>query len=392
LARTKKPRPKSCASAYVIDVELTRLEASPLSVPLREPFVIATGTLVETRSVLVRVIVASGTSGASDSGGRREAAGLGEAAALPPVTDCDQPDLLRGAAVAAAALRGLTFGTVDELAAGLSRAVPSPVLRAGIEAAVLDAWGKLVSTPVCTLLASAAGAGVAEAVGVESDITIPIGEPAHMAALAREHHAAGFSTFKVKVGRDREKDIAALAAIRTAVPEARFRIDANGGYSLTNAQAFVRAVDGLPIELFEQPCPRGADEDAATLAKDCRIPLVADESLRSDADLDRLLRIGWARGVNLKLVKLGGLVAAYRIGRRARAAGLSLMCGAMVETRLGLTAMLHVVAALGGVDFVDLDTQLLLAEEHFRGGYDQTGPKMTLRAGPGLQIQLRNDG
>jgi L-alanine-DL-glutamate epimerase-like enolase superfamily enzyme len=308
------------------------------------------------------------------------------------VTECDQPDLLRDAAVAAATLRGLTFTTVDELADDLDRAVPSPVLRAGIEAAVLDAWGKLASTPVCRLLAGPEGRVGVENATVESDITIPIGESAHMAALAVEHRAAGFSTFKVKVGRDREKDVAALTAIRAAVPEARFRIDANGGYSLANAQAFIRAVDTLPIQLFEQPCPRGADEDAAALAKECQIPLVADESLRSDGDLDRILSIGWARGVNLKLVKLGGLVAAYRIGRRARAAGLSLMCGAMVETRLGLTAMLHVVAALGGVDFVDLDTQLLLAEERFQGGYDQTGPTMALRAGPGLNIQLRNDG
>ncbi len=97
-----------------------------------------------------------------------------------------------------------------------------------------------------------------------------------------------------------------------------------------------------------------------------------------------------AHGVNLKLVKLGGAVAALELGRRARAAGLRLMAGAMVETRVGLLAMAHVVAALGGVDWIDLDTAFLLADDPFQGGWSVSGPRIELTGEPGLGVDTRS--
>jgi L-alanine-DL-glutamate epimerase-like enolase superfamily enzyme len=144
---------------------------------------------------------------------------------------------------------------------------------------------------------------------------------------------------------------------------------------------------GLVLECFEQPCARGDEAAHAELARTTDVPIVADESLRGEDDLRRIVAERSARGVNLKLVKLGGLVRALDVGEQAKAAGLSIMCGAMVETRLGLTAMMHVASALGGADFVDLDTQLLLTHERFVGGYDQDGPRMTLRTGAGFALE-----
>lgn len=347
---------------------------APLSVPLLEPFVIASGALDATQSVVVRVTVEHD---------RQRAVGVGEAAALPPVTACDQTALMGDTTAAAPSLVGTEWTDANGLAAALAERVPNPVLRAGVEAACLDAWGKLVRRSVATLLA---GDG-AVARDFTTDITIPIGAPDHMAELATRHRAQGFHVFKVKVGRDVDADCAALCAIAQRVPDARFRIDANGGYDLVAARALLDATRALTIECFEQPCARGAEAVMLELSRHTRVPLVADESLRSAADLEDILASKCAAGVNLKLVKLGGLVTAYAVGRRARAAGLSLMVGAMVETRLGLTAMMHVAGALGGADWVDLDTQLLLAQEAFAGGYTQTGPRQTLSAGPGLGIE-----
>ena len=112
----------------------------------------------------------------------------------------------------------------------------------------------------------------------------------------------------------------------------------------------------------------------AEVAARAPIPVVADESFRGPADLDRLLAARAAGAVNLKLTKLGGPLAALALARRARAEGLQLMAGAMVETRVGLLAMAHVVAALGGVDWVDLDTAFLLAHDPFEGGWQANGP------------------
>jgi muconate cycloisomerase len=86
-------------------------------------------------------------------------------------------------------------------------------------------------------------------------------------------------------------------------------------------------------------------------------------------------------------VKHGGLRAAFALGRRAREAGLAIMCGAMVETRLGLVAMAHVVAALRGAQFVDLDTAFLLAEEPFEGGWTVKGARIETNVALGLDVR-----
>jgi L-alanine-DL-glutamate epimerase-like enolase superfamily enzyme len=130
----------------------------------------------------------------------------------------------------------------------------------------------------------------------------------------------------------------------------------------------------------------------ARITDESPVPIVADESFRSGVDLERLLGMRAAHAVNLKLVKLGGPVAALALGRRARQQGLGLMAGAMVETRLGLVTMGHVVAALGGVEFVDLDTAFLLGAEPFSGGWSIDGPRLTLLGGPGLGLGLAEPG
>jgi L-Ala-D/L-Glu epimerase len=126
----------------------------------------------------------------------------------------------------------------------------------------------------------------------------------------------------------------------------------------------------------------------ARVAARAPVPVVADESFRGPADLERLITTRAAGAVNLKLTKLGGPLAALALGRRARAAGLGLMAGAMVETRVGLLAMAHVVAALGGVDWVDLDTAFLLTEDPFLGGWHADGPHLRLTDEPGLGVEI----
>lgn len=227
---------------------------------------------------------------------------------------------------------------------------------------------------------------------LETDITLPIAAADHVAALAVAHRAAGFRCFKVKVGRDFRADHAALRAVRAAVPDARFRLDANAGFTAADALALLDLVlaDGLAVECFEQPCAAGDLDGMAAVAARSPIPVVADESFRGAADLDRLVAARAATGVNLKLVKLGGPAAAFALGRAARAHGLSLMAGAMVETRVGLATMAHVVAALGGVEWVDLDTAFLLAGDPFAGGYRADGARLTLEDGPGTGVSRRD--
>ena len=362
-------------AATVPRSSIVSIDVEPLSIRLREPFVIATGRIDTTRAALVRATL-------EDERGRR-VTGLGEAAALPPVTREDQPELLAAIAAAAPALRGAAIAGVDDVAALVGRALPgSSIARAGVEAAILDGWARLTGRP----LFAALGAGATTE--LITDITLPISDPERMAAGAAAHRRAGFTCFKVKVGRDWHADLASLRAVARAVPDASFRLDANAGFAAREAIALVRAAldDGLHIECYEQPCAPDDLAGMAEVAAGSPVPVVADESFRSAADLDRLVAARAAQAVNLKLGKLGGPLATLALARRARAAGLRLMAGAMVETRVGLLAMAHVVAALGGVDWIDLDTAFLLADDPFHGGWSFDGPRLRLAGDPGLGV------
>ncbi len=358
-------------------VIIESLTARPLRVPLLLPFVIATARVDETRAALIEVRVSDRAGG--------QARGLGEAAALWPVTREDLPDILSAVEGVRGSLEGRTLqdlrpGLLDELLGGALSS--SPVARAGIESALLDGIARLRRAPAHALL----GAGVVTS--LVTDITIPIGDADQMALLARAHQDRGFDCFKVKVGKDRDSDLRALLAIAAAVPGARFRLDANAGFGPDDALSLVREVErrGVLVECFEQPCAEDDLDAMAFVAERSRPPVVADESVKTMEDLERVIARKAARGVNLKLSKSGGPIEAFAIGQRARAAGLSLMCGAMVETRLGLSAMAHVASALGGVEWVDLDTAFLLAEDPFVGGYVAEGATLKLVPGAGFGV------
>jgi L-alanine-DL-glutamate epimerase-like enolase superfamily enzyme len=338
----------------------------PLSVPLIEPFVIASGRVDATRAVEVEAHV---------SWQGRTAVGLGEAACLPPVTLEDQDDVLR-----ALARSDSCSGT--EALGGLG-----PVARSGLETSLLDAMSRIAGLPLRALL------GDTPTSVLETDVTVAIAEPARMAELAQAWVTRGFGALKVKVGKDVDADLRALEAIGRAAPRARLRVDANAAYSAAEAVAVARACERLHlrVECWEQPCAAGDLDGMARVAGELSTPVIADESVRTLDDLQAVVARRAADGVNLKLAKSGGPLACLAIGRAAREAGLLVMMGGMVETRLGMTAAAHVACALGGVDFVDLDTAWLLADDPYVGGYVADGPRYTLRDAPGLDVRRRSE-
>ena len=358
---------------------IVEVTTRPLRVPLVEPFVIATGRMDATDAIEVELTI--------ERRGKRFV-GLGECATLPPVTIEAPDDVTRG--IARLPLAGRAFPArleaLDDAIASLG-----PVARAGLQTAWLDALARSSDTSLATLLHRERVSRGHVALVHESDITLPIADPDRMGALAQQWTARGFRSLKIKVGRRLDDDLAALGAIVRAAPNARLRLDANAALSADDALALLEGTRSLggDVELYEQPCRA---EDLAGMAEVVargNVPVVADESCKSVEDVDRLADAGAATGVNLKLVKNGGPLASLDVGLRARARGLTIMAGAMVETRLGLTAMMHVVSALGGVEHVDLDTALLLAADPYVGGYEEALPWLTLLEGQGLGVLRR---
>jgi L-alanine-DL-glutamate epimerase-like enolase superfamily enzyme len=362
-----------------MSVRLISIAVAPLSVPLSQPFVIASGRIDATRAALVSVTLADTKSGT-------RVRGLGEAAALPPVTREDQPELLTTIAAAGNQLAGTRLGDVTELTRILDANLGSShVARAGVECAVLDAWSRIARVPLCVFL------GGEPPRALITDITLPIAAPAHSANLARDYRARGFRHFKIKVGKNLDDDVRALIAVHGSVPDAVFRLDANAGFEATEALALLQVArdHALAVECFEQPCAADDWDGMARVTREAGVPVIADESVQNLSQLAQLVQLRAASGVNLKLAKSGGLIAALELGRAARGHGLRVMCGGMVETRLGMSAMAHVACALGGVDYVDLDTAFLLAEERFDGGYIAQGPVLEVTSGSGLDVTER---
>ena len=361
--------PRSKSSPTLI----TRLEIEPLSIPLLEPFTIATGSATSADNVLVRVTLADGT------------VGLGEAAPYPPSGGETQETALAAAEGMRPLVEGHDAAAWRALSSRLTASFEhQETARASIEVAVLDALTRSYGIPLYQFFG-----GVESR--VETDVSIPIESPSHMAALAAQYAARGASTLKLKVGTDVEDDADRVLAVAEAAPDCDFILDGNQGYSPREALDLLETLEGEDIQpiLFEQPVHRHDFEGLRFVTERAHVPVAADESVHTAADALRIARMGAASVVNIKLMK-SGIVEALDIAAVCRAAHIRLMVGAMMESRLGTAASAHLIAGLGGFEYVDLDTPMLLAEDPFTGGFDQEGMIYSLdhvRAGLGVAMK-----
>jgi L-Ala-D/L-Glu epimerase len=192
---------------------------------------------------------------------------------------------------------------------------------------------------------------------VETSFTISLDTPAAMAAAARA--SANAPILKLKLGGD-DVDLARVEAVRAAAPKPRLLIDANESWSPDHYRNIVPELKRLGVELIEQPFPADADEVLDTL--DHPIPVCADESCHTRADLPRLTNL--YDMINVKLDKTGGLTEALRLCESARESGFKLLIGCMVGTSLSM-APARILAS--NADHVDLDGPLLLARDRDHG-------------------------
>jgi L-alanine-DL-glutamate epimerase-like enolase superfamily enzyme len=186
---------------------------------------------------------------------------------------------------------------------------------------------------------------------VETSFTISLDTPEKMAAGAKMNATAPL--LKLKLGGDK-LDLSRVQAVRDAAPAARLLIDANESWSPSLYREIVPALKGLGVELIEQPFP--ADTDNILENLDRPIPVCADESCHSTADLPRLKNR--YEMINVKLDKTGGLTEALRLCERARESDFKLLIGCMVGTSLGMAPARLLASA---AEYVDLDGPLLLA-------------------------------
>jgi L-Ala-D/L-Glu epimerase len=332
------------------------VSVEPLNIPLIEPFTIATGTTSEAHNVLISVTLEDGSIGYGESAPFSPSTGETQETALAAAQGC--VDLLQGKDAA-------HWRTLSKLLRSLYFSQSTVI--AGMEMALLDALTRSYGIPLYVFFGGAA-------TSVETDISIPMVTPEHGYELAKAIVARGITTIKIKVGGDIREDVARVEAIREAAPGIALMLDANQGYTANEALLCLEALDDRDIRplLLEQPVHKDDYEGLRYVTQHTSVPIAADESAYSAANVAHLIALGAVNVVNIKLMK-SGFVEALDIAAVCRATHTSLMVGAMMESRLASAAAAHFVAGLGSFRFIDLDTPMLLAEDPFTGGYEQKG-------------------
>jgi len=161
--------------------------------------------------------------------------------------------------------------------------------------------------------------------------------------------------YKVKLGTDHDLEI--IKALREVSPSP-FRIDANTAWTAEQCIEYAPLLKDLNVEFIEQPLPADAWEDQKKVFEQSILPLMADESCQTESDVDAC--VGYFHGINIKLVKCGGLTPARRMIKRARELDLKVMVGCMTESSVGISAIAHLLPLL---DYVDMDGALLLSKD-----------------------------
>jgi len=248
----------------------------------------------------------------------------------------------------------------------------NPAAKAAVDMALYDLIGKMLNVPIYKLL------GLNPTHTPQTSFTLGIDTPANMAKKALL--ARDYPILKVKVGT--KHDLENMKAIRE-VSSATIRVDANTAWTPKEAIKMINALAEYNIEFVEQPtAPR--DLDGLRLIREhVPLPIIADESCVTVDDIPRIA--GCVDGINIKLMKCGGLRHALKMIHVARAHHLCIMIGCMIESSLAITAAAHLTPL---VDYADLDGHLLIDNDPYEGVTVLDG-KLVLPDRPGLGVQAK---
>jgi len=250
--------------------------------------------------------------------------------------------------------------------------------RAALDMALHDWQGKSLGLPIWRLF----GLDIDRI--VETSITIGINPPDVLREIVPDVLArTGARALKVKLGGPGgiEADQDRFAAVQASASHpVLWRVDANGGWDVESARTMIRWLAERGVEFVEQPLARGQEEDLPAIHHNSPLPIYADESIYLAADIPPLA--GAIDGVNLKLMKCGGLREALRIIHTARAYGLKVMMGCMSESSLAITAAAHLSPL---ADALDLDSHLNLDPDPYIGATYTEGRVLPTTA-PGLGV------
>ena len=352
-------------------MKITDVKVETIRIPMKKPFRIAFAVQDHSLNVLVKISTDEGLWG------------IGEAAPFEPVTGESAATVLEALKLFRTGLIGMDPLDIEGIHRMMDRLLSGNTsAKAAVDIALYDIKGKLMGQPLYKVL----GGSVNQIV---TDMTVGIDTPEAMAAEARERvEKDGFTILKIKAGINPIEDIQALTLIRQAVgPNIRLRVDANQGYTVSDAVRTLKAFEEVGVEAVEQCLPSWDLDGMRFVRSKVDLKVMLDESVHTPIDAAKACKIDAADIINIKLMKTGGIWNALQICRMAEENGVECMLGCMLESRLSVAAAAHLAAGQKVITRADLDGPYLCAVDPYEGGpeFDGAVIRMTDDAGIGVR-------
>ncbi len=338
---------------------IRQVELYKLSIPLKEPFTTSLGTDYSAENVLIKIITDEGITG------------FGECSPYMPINGESQDTCFIVGQYFAKALIGKDPLQIEACISLMDKIIyGNSSIKSAFDIALYDIAAQQAGLPLYKFI------GGENNKTIITDYTVSIGEPQKMAVDALKIKAEGYPAIKIKLGKNGTTDVERIKAIREAVgSEIPLRIDANQGWEVEEAIETLQALAVYDIQHCEEPIARWNFMRLPEVKKASPIPIMADESCSDEHDAERLIQINACDYFNIKLGKSGGIFKALKIARMAEAANIHLQVGAMVESRLAMTAFAHFALCSPMIEHFDFDTALMFIEDPVTGGitYEKNG-------------------
>lgn len=358
-------------------MKIKEIQVGQISVPLKKPFKTALRTVDKIEDIVVKIITDTGHIGYGEAAPTAVITGETKGSIKCAIEDYIAPQII-----------GLEVENIEEIMNRIDKSlIKNTSAKAAVDIAIYDLFGQLHKAPLYKLL----GGYRKEII---SDITISVNSPEEMAEDSIEAVKRGYKTLKIKVGLDSHMDMKRIQAIRDAIGyDIDLRLDANQGWAPKEAVQLLRKMEdkGFNIELVEQPVLAHDLDGLKYVTDNVSIPILADEAVFSPADAVKIIQNRAADLVNIKLMKTGGIHNALKICSVAEIYGVECMLGCMLESKLSVSAAVHLAAAKKIITKIDLDGPGLCKEDPIEGGPEFQDYKIILDDEPGLGFKnIRN--
>lgn len=353
-------------------MRIAKIETAEVNIPLVTPFKTALRAVDSVNDIVVRITADDGQTGYGEAPPTAVITGETKGSIRCAIEEFIAPPLI-----------GMEIENLDGIMKALHKSmIKNTSAKAAVDMAVYDLFAKSCGMPLYKVLGGSKGE-------IETDLTISVNETEEMVKDSLLAIRQGFKILKIKVGKEGQKDVERIKAIRHAVgPDIKLRIDANQGWSAKDAVRIIRKLEdmGIDMDLVEQPVSAHDFEGMKLVTSQVQTPILADESVFSAMDAIHIIKERAADLINIKLMKTGGIYEALKVCAIAECYEVECMIGCMLESKIAVSAAAHLAAAKGIITRADLDGPSLCSEDPYSGGPAFMGSRILLNAKPGLGI------